>query len=98
MALRPEDPKAHFRIGNAHFQLDNLNDACLSYEKALKVGRAPGDAKLLPQINVNLGVALETDGFLMRACDQYREAAILQPTHFRALKLLGSALFGERHC
>lgn len=28
------------------------------------------------------------------ACEHYREAAILDPGHFRALKLLGSALFG----
>eukprot|EP00976_Prorocentrum_cordatum_P068927 1179332-Prorocentrum_minimum.AAC.1 len=93
VALRPEDAKAHFRIGNAHYQLSNLTDARTSYEQALMVGRGPGDAKLLPQIHVNLGVALETDGLLMKACDQYRQAAIVQPTHFRALKLLGSALF-----
>uniref|UniRef100_A0A7S0WLJ1 EF-hand domain-containing protein n=1 Tax=Pyramimonas obovata TaxID=1411642 RepID=A0A7S0WLJ1_9CHLO len=93
VALRPDDAKAHFRIGNSNVQLDNLADARESYDKALKAGRGPGDKKLLPQIYVNLGVALETDGFLMRACDQYRQAAILQPTHFRALKLLGSALF-----
>lgn len=31
---------------------------------------------------------------LMCACDHYREAAILNPRHYRALKLLGSALFG----
>jgi tetratricopeptide (TPR) repeat protein len=30
----------------------------------------------------------------MCACDHYREAAILNPRHYRALKLLGSALFG----
>ncbi|KAL8216096.1 hypothetical protein R6Q57_022933 [Mikania cordata] len=31
---------------------------------------------------------------VISACEHYREAAILCPTHFRALKLLGSALFG----
>lgn len=31
---------------------------------------------------------------LMCACDHYREAAILNPRHYRALKLLGSALYG----
>nr|GMD89366.1 uncharacterized TPR repeat-containing protein At1g05150-like [Ipomoea batatas] len=51
-------------------------------------------AYLLPQIHVNLGIALEGEGMVISACEHYREAAILCPTHFRALKLLGSALFG----
>lgn len=49
---------------------------------------------LLPQIHVNFGIALEGEGMVISACEHYREAAILCPTHFRALKLLGSALFG----
>ncbi|XWS14506.1 hypothetical protein CRYUN_Cryun35bG0015500 [Craigia yunnanensis] len=36
------------------------------------------------------------EGMVLSACEYYREAAILCPTHFRALKLLGSALFGVR--
>ena len=48
---------------------------------------------MLPQIHVNLGVALEYDGYLMGACEHYREAAILNPHHHRSLKHLGSALF-----
>lgn len=43
---------------------------------------------------MNLGIALEGEGMLLGACDHYREAAILNPTHHRALKLLGSALLG----
>lgn len=46
------------------------------------------------QVHVNLGIALEGEGMLMCACDHYREAAILNPRHYRALKLLGSALYG----
>ncbi|GAB2272479.1 hypothetical protein Dimus_007303 [Dionaea muscipula] len=46
------------------------------------------------KIHVNLGVALEGQGMLLSACEHYREAAILYPTHYRALKLLGSALLG----
>jgi len=64
-----------------------------SYDHALQVARAPLDSKLLPQIHVNLGVALEYDGYLMGACEHYREAAILNPQHHRSLKHLGSALF-----
>mmetsp|Transcript_24516 Transcript_24516/g.46494 ORF Transcript_24516/g.46494 Transcript_24516/m.46494 type:complete len:802 (+) Transcript_24516:149-2554(+) len=93
VALRPEDARAHFRIGNTHFQLTNYVEARDSYERALQVARTPVDSKLLPQIHVNLGVALEYDGYLMGACEHYREAAILNPHHHRSLKHLGSALF-----
>mmetsp|Transcript_22546 Transcript_22546/g.31383 ORF Transcript_22546/g.31383 Transcript_22546/m.31383 type:complete len:815 (-) Transcript_22546:204-2648(-) len=93
VALRPEDARAHFRIGNAHYQLHNYEEARDSYERALQVARQPVDSKLLPQIHVNLGVALENNGFLMGACEHYREAAILNPQHHRSLKHLGSALF-----
>jgi tetratricopeptide (TPR) repeat protein len=46
------------------------------------------------QVHVNLGIALEGEGMLMCACEHYREAAILNPDHYCALKLLGSALYG----
>lgn len=45
-------------------------------------------------MRVNLGIALEAEGMLLSACEQYREAAILNSNHFRALKHLGSALLG----
>ncbi|KAG6399324.1 hypothetical protein SASPL_140800 [Salvia splendens] len=63
---------------------------------ALEAAEAGGNqwAYLLPQIHVNLGIALEGEGMVLGACEHYREAAILCPTHFWALKLLGSALFG----
>jgi hypothetical protein len=44
------------------------------------------------QVHVNLGIALEGEGMLMCACEHYQDAAILNPDHYRALKLLGSAL------
>ncbi|EIE19554.1 hypothetical protein COCSUDRAFT_67698 [Coccomyxa subellipsoidea C-169] len=53
----------------------------------------PKDARLMPKIHVNLGITLEGDGRLLAACDAYREAVRLNPEHFRALKLLGSALY-----
>ena len=66
----------------------------MRYDRSLSVARQPQDDTLLPKIHVNLGIALEGDGMLMSACEHYREAAILNPSHFRALKLLGSALLG----
>lgn len=49
---------------------------------------------LLPKVHTNLGVAFETEGLLMSACEHYRESALLNPTHHKSLKLLGSALLG----
>ncbi|KAL1568940.1 hypothetical protein AAHA92_00483 [Salvia divinorum] len=39
-------------------------------------------------------IAVEGEGMVLGACEHYREVAILCTTHFRALKLLGSALLG----
>jgi Flp pilus assembly protein TadD len=55
--------------------------------------RAPGEERLLPKVHVNLGITLEADGRLAQACQHYREAARLEPSHYRARKLLGSALY-----
>ncbi|KAK3252396.1 hypothetical protein CYMTET_38302 [Cymbomonas tetramitiformis] len=93
IALRPEDARAHFRIGNALYSSQKFTEARDSYGRALDVARTPTDSKLLPQIHVNMGVAMEADGFMMGACEHYREAAILNPQQHRALKLLGSALY-----
>lgn len=94
IVLRPEEARAHFRAGNALYSLGRFPEACTEYDRSLGVARQPQDDTLLPKIHVNLGIALEGDGMLMSACEHYREAAILNPSHFRALKLLGSALLG----
>jgi len=94
ITLRPESARAHFRIGNVCYNMYKYSEARDAYERALAVARTPGDSALLPKIHVNLGIALEATGMLMNACEHYREAAILNPSHFRALKLLGSALYG----
>eukprot|EP00897_Mesotaenium_endlicherianum_P007078 jgi/Mesen1/6399/ME000329S05572 len=48
----------------------------------------------LTLVHVNYGILVEEEGLLLAACEHYRAAAALNPQHFRALKLLGSALFG----
>ncbi|GAY42981.1 hypothetical protein CUMW_071100 [Citrus unshiu] len=94
--LQPTDVRPHFRAGNCLYVLGRYREAKEEYLLALEAAETGGNqwAYLLPQIYVNLGIALEGEGMVLSACEYYRESAILCPTHFRALKLLGSALFG----
>lgn len=59
----------------------------------LQAAREPADAALVPKVHVNLGITLEADGRLLAACEHYRAAAARNAGHFRARKLLGSALY-----
>ncbi|KAF9595422.1 hypothetical protein IFM89_000340 [Coptis chinensis] len=63
---------------------------------ALEAAQSGGNHSfyLLPQIHVNLGISLEGEGMALSACGHYRGVVALCPTHFRAMKLLGCALFG----
>ncbi|KAG9442932.1 hypothetical protein H6P81_018786 [Aristolochia fimbriata] len=94
--LQPTDVRPHFRTGNTLYALGQFSKAKEEFLLAMEAAEAGGTqwAYLLPQIHVNLGIALEGEGMVLSACEHYREAAILCPTHYRALKLLGSALFG----
>ncbi|KAF9620834.1 hypothetical protein IFM89_014771 [Coptis chinensis] len=94
--LQPTDIRPHFRLGNSLYVVGRYVEAKDEFFLALEAAEVSGNqwAYLLPQIHVNLGIALEAEGMVLSACEHYREAAILCPTHFRALKLLGSALFG----
>ncbi|KAL2892817.1 hypothetical protein RDABS01_008726 [Bienertia sinuspersici] len=94
--LQPVDVRPHFRAGNCLYALGKFADAKEEFQLALEAAETGGNqwAYLLPQIHVNLGITLEAEGMVLSACEHYREAAILYPTHYRALKLLGSALFG----
>jgi len=94
--LQPTDVRPHFRAGNCLYVLGRHTEAKEEFVLALEAAEAGGNqwSYLLPQIHVNLGISLEGEGMVLSSCEHYREAAILCPTHFRALKLLGSALFG----
>ncbi|KAL7606068.1 uncharacterized TPR repeat-containing protein At2g32450 [Lactuca sativa] len=94
--LQPTDVRPHFRAGNCYYVIGQHSEAKSEFISALDAAEAGGNqwSYLLPQIHVNLGISLEGEGMVISACEHYREAAILCPTHFRALKLLGSALFG----
>ncbi|KAJ4962569.1 hypothetical protein NE237_022508 [Protea cynaroides] len=94
--LQPTDVRPHFRAGNCLYIVGRHAEAKEEYLLALEAAEVGGNecSYLLPQIHVNLGISLEGEGMVLSACEHYREAAILCPTHFRALKLLGSALYG----
>lgn len=95
--LQPVDVRPHFRAGNCLYGIGRPSEAKEEFTLALEAAETGGGNQwvyLLPQIHVNLGIALEAEGMVLNACEHYREAAIFCPTHFRALKLLGSALFG----
>ncbi|KAL6995769.1 hypothetical protein U1Q18_005905 [Sarracenia purpurea var. burkii] len=94
--LQPTDVRPHFRAGNCLYVIGKHTEAKEEFLLALEAAEVGGNqwSYLLPQIHVNLGISLEGEGMVISSCEHYREAAILCPTHFRALKLLGSALFG----
>ncbi|MFS7994604.1 putative tetratricopeptide-like helical domain superfamily [Helianthus anomalus] len=94
--LQPTDVRLRFRSGNCYHVLGNHTELKSEFISALDAAEAGGNhwGYLLPQIHVNLGIALEFECMVISACEHYREFAILCPTHFRALKLLGSALLG----
>ncbi|GAB4816154.1 hypothetical protein N2152v2_003200 [Parachlorella kessleri] len=93
VASEPEDPLAHFRMGNAYFALRKYPEARKAYLTALRCCQTGRDEALKPKICVNLGITEEAEGLLMAACDYYRQVTALNPAHFRAHKLLGSALY-----
>ncbi|KAG0488032.1 hypothetical protein HPP92_006843 [Vanilla planifolia] len=94
--LRPLDVRPRYRMGNTLWSLGRLKEAKDSLFAALHLAEADSLQwpALLPQIHVNLGIVMESEGLVINACEHYREAAILFPSHYRALKLLGSALLG----
>ncbi|GMH16688.1 hypothetical protein Nepgr_018529 [Nepenthes gracilis] len=94
--LLPLDVRPHFRAGNCLYVLGRYDEAKKEFQLAVEAAETGENqwVYLLPQIHVNLGIVLEAQGMVLSACEHYREAAILCPTHYRALKLLGSALFG----
>ncbi|KAJ4878862.1 putative TPR repeat-containing protein [Raphanus sativus] len=99
--LQPTDVRPHFKSGNCLYVLGRCREAKDEFLLALEAAESGGVNQwsyLLPQIYVNLGISLEGEGMVLSACEYYREAAILCPTHYRALKLLGSALLGVGEC
>ncbi|KAH7404632.1 hypothetical protein KP509_15G035600 [Ceratopteris richardii] len=93
---KPGDARAYFRLGNTLYLLGRHSEARYCFVSALDSAEMSQNQYdyLIPHIHVNLGVALEADGMLLSASEHYKEAAIRDSKHYRALKLLGGALFG----
>ena len=95
---KPNDVRPHFRVGNTLYALGRPAEAKKHYLSALDAAYTSTHhdqwSCMLPHIHLNLGVALEAEGMLLSASEHYKEAAIREPKHYRALKLLGSALYG----
>lgn len=94
--VQGNDPRPHFHLGNTLYSLGKFHKARECYVAALGAAATAENAlnHLIPQIHVNLGIAMEGDGMLLSACKHYKKATTLSPQHYRALKLLGSALYG----
>jgi Flp pilus assembly protein TadD len=84
LAKKPDDPDAHFDLGNAYASLKQSADAKIEYEKAISL-----DPKL-DVAYVNLGITLmETDP--AAAVEPFQKAADLLPKEARPQFLLGWA-------
>lgn len=93
---KPMDGLAHFRMGNSSFALKRYPEARRAYIRSLracKLKNTSADHTLLPKVHVNLGITTEAEGLLMAACEHYNQATVLNPQHFRAFKLMGSAKY-----
>ncbi|KAF2314638.1 hypothetical protein GH714_028145 [Hevea brasiliensis] len=75
--------RPHFIAGNCLCVLGRYKESKEKFLLALEAAEVSGNqwAYLLPQIYVNLGIALEGEGMILSAYEYYREAAILCPTH-----------------
>jgi Tfp pilus assembly protein PilF len=87
-AMSPDDPIAHFNLGNLFKDLNRLTDAETSYRYALQLKPDYADA------HSNLGNILRDSGRLAEACASYRQALKLRPDLAPALNNLGLALRG----
>lgn len=94
--LNITDVRPHFHLGNTHYCLGRYAEARESYTSALSAIEVSGKVspQLLTLIHLNLGITLEGEGMLLSAGEHYKEAAKLSPKNHRAMKLLGSALYG----
>ena len=93
-ASLPDDPLAFFRLGNAHFALEEYESASRMFFESLK--RCPPNDNLLVKVHINMGISLESQDMLVAAEREYSKASKLAPNHPRVFKLLGSTRYAIR--
>ena len=83
--LLPEDPKAHFLLGNVYNQADQVSQAIEQYQIVLKL--QPDSASA----HTNLGVVYYKLGDLEKAISEYTTALANEPNDAETHYLLGAA-------
>ncbi|KAK9809390.1 hypothetical protein WJX73_001178 [Symbiochloris irregularis] len=91
--VHPAASNAHSRLGSMLSSLQQHEEACLCFEKALKLAGSTEQPHKLARLHANIGITRETLGDLPAARDSYRAATGLQPDSARTWKLLGSCLY-----
>lgn len=90
VAERPQDAAAHYQLGNAWYDVGQLDQAIASYRDALAL-----DQELVGAY-VNLGSALDEMGELNDALTAYEAALKLQPDDPRTLCNIGGVYFQKK--
>ena len=74
--INPENPIAHYNIGNAFFSVDKWEDAAKSYDDALSKST---DERFREKALYNKGVSFSKQKKLEESIDAYKSALKLQP-------------------
>ncbi len=86
LALKPDDPRAHFNLGLVLQEQDRPDEAVACYRKAVALGSDD------PELHFGLGLALKAQDLLAEAVACYRRAIALDPTYPAAYNNLGNTL------
>ncbi|MBI4388591.1 MAG: tetratricopeptide repeat protein, partial [Nitrospinae bacterium] len=88
-AINPNDPDAHYNLGNAYAELKKPREAVESYQSAIRLKPNFSTAR------VNLGIAFKELGRVDLAIASYRNAIAADPNNADALYNLANALEAE---
>ncbi len=89
MAMQPDDPGAHYGLGQTMFATGRVDDAMAQFREALKLDPHSAEA------HNGLGTALGRSGDAEAAIEQYHLALDDRPGYAEAHNNLGSALIAE---